>query len=79
MANDKIEHSIHEALLNIEQIAVHGGYREKVECLNTLAEMTWFDNFGADLYHERLRIVELIAEDVQEKDVPETLQEEIEL
>ena len=77
MATDQIERGISTTLDGIEQIGRNGGYREKVEALEVLNEMTWFDNFGAPLYRRRLQIADRIAADVKDDDVPEFLAEEL--
>jgi len=72
---EQIESGYQEILAGCDAIAENGGYRERVEALGALKELTWFDNFGYVLYQERLRITRKLCESVQEGDVPEYFRE----
>jgi hypothetical protein len=78
---EQIESGYQEILSGFDAIAENGGYRERVEALEALKELTWFDNFGYVLYQERLRITRKLCESVQESDIPEYFyeSEEVEL
>jgi len=71
------ESAITDLLDGFEKIARTGGYRERVEALQMIDGMTWFDNFGEPYYRRRLRIAQELADDVRDDDVPEFLQEEL--
>jgi hypothetical protein len=73
----EIENYIYEMYNQIDKAATAGGYREKVELLQVLEDMSWFDNFGEPLYRQRLRVAKTHAENVQEDDIPEFLLEEL--
>lgn len=72
------EEGIKQTLLGLSCIADEGGYVERREALETIARMQWFDNFGADLYHLRLRITKTLAKNVEDDDIPEVVKEELE-
>lgn len=72
-----IEDGINKTLYGLSEIADDGGYRERVEALETIAEMSWFDNFGVEYYNLRLQVMKTLAESVSDEDVPEIVQEKI--
>jgi len=78
---EQIESGYQDVLSGFDAIAENGGYRERVEALEALKELTWFDNFGYVLYQERLRITRKLCESVQEGDIPDYFREsgEVEL
>jgi len=75
MTND-IEHGLSTVYDGIETM-IDASYRERVELLEVLNEMTWFDNFGEPFYRRRLYLASRLAENVQDDDVPEFLAEEL--
>jgi hypothetical protein len=42
---------------DMEDIAVEARYRERVELLGALRELSWFDNFGECCYQDRMWVV----------------------
>lgn len=75
--DDGIESGIEQCLEGLEQIERNGKYRERVAALETAAAMSWFDNFDVELYERRQRLVERLAADVTDEDVPDTVAEEL--
>lgn len=73
-----IERGIKKTLHGLSEIADEGGYIERKEALNTIAQMQWFDNFGVQYYNLRLRITETLAANVKDEDIPEVVKEELE-
>jgi len=73
MSNDKTQQHIDDALHSIQQIAQTAGYREKVECLEVIDKMSWFDNFGENQYRHRINTAQKIADDGNDEDIPEHL------
>ena len=72
-----IEDSVQKTLYGLSAIADEGGYIERKEALNTIAQMQWFDNYGEDLYHLRLRITKTLAQNVKDEDIPDVVKEEL--
>ena len=51
-----------EHLFNdLHHIAFELGHREAMEVLGVLQQLTWFDNFGEDVYLRRMVLVHKIA------------------
>lgn len=70
------EDGINRTLRGLSEIADEGGYRERVAALETIAEMTWFDNFGIEYYNLRCRVTKTLIAGVNEEDIPELVAEE---
>ena len=79
MSVDKIEDGIQETLNGLSKIADNGGYVERKQALQTIAEMQWFDNFDVKYYNHRIRITTTLANSVEYNDIPETVKEELEI
>jgi hypothetical protein len=79
MSVDKIEDGIQETLNGLSKIADNGGYVERKQALQTIAEMRWFDNFGIKYYNHRIRIATTLANSIKDKDIPETVKEDLEI
>lgn len=45
------------AIRELRSAGVQGGYREAEASLEALDSMAWFDNFGIEVYHERMTAV----------------------
>jgi len=73
-----IEDGIDRTLRGLSEIADEGGYRERVEALETISKMQWFDNFGIEHYNLRLRVTQTLADSVNDEDIPEIVREELE-
>lgn len=41
-------------MYDLGQLGTQNGYKEGEEALNALISLSWFDNFGMDIYRERL-------------------------
>lgn len=72
-----IEDGIEKTLQGLSQIADEGGYIERREALQTVSEMQWFDNFGPEYYHLRLRVTKTLADTVEKEDIPQVVREEL--
>jgi len=71
------EDGIDRTLRGLSEIADEGGYIERKEALQTIAQMKWFDNFGIEYYNHRLRITKTLVEGLKDEDIPQTVQEEL--
>lgn len=71
-----IEDGIDRTLRGLSEIADEGGYVERREALETIAQMQWFDNFGPGLYHLRCRVTITLIKNVERDDIPESVAEE---
>jgi len=49
-----------QAVRALRTAGVQGGYREAVEALAALEAMSWFNNFGEEIYRERMTAVYFI-------------------
>ncbi len=75
----EIENATAEMYQAMRTVARTGGYRERVELLQAVDKLSWFDNFGFAHYNSRLEVVQTALEHgVSEDDIPETLMETIE-
>ena len=72
-----IEDGVDRTLRGLSEIADEGGYIERKEALQTIAQMQWFDNFGIEYYNHRLRITKTLADSVNDEDIPQIVQEEL--
>jgi len=72
-----IERGIKNTLHGLSEIADEGGYIERKEALNTIAQMQWFDNYGEQYYRLRLRITRTLANNVKDEDTPDIVKEEL--
>ena len=74
-----IEDATNEMYHAMRTIARTGGYRERVELLQAVDKLHWFDNFGYAQYAARLEVIQTALErGVAEEDIPDTLMETIE-
>ena len=48
------EHYMREVMGHLGYIGTQNGYKEGKEALQGLISLSWFDNFGMDIYRERL-------------------------
>jgi hypothetical protein len=53
----------YEAIRGIGDAGYHGGYREAETALDVLDRMAWFDNFGPEIYRERMWAVVCIVDE----------------
>ena len=61
-------------------IARNGGYIERKELLEVLDACSWFDNFGYELYQQRIAVVQMIIEQgMKNEDIPEIFKETLEI
>jgi len=60
-----------------QRVADTGGYVERRNALEAIAELQWFDNFGKPYYDRRLKITEQLAKSLKPEDWPEAVQEEL--
>jgi hypothetical protein len=75
----EIENATNEMYHAMRTMARTGGYRERVELLQAVDKLSWFDNFGYAQYGARLDVVAAALErGVAEEDIPETLMETVE-
>jgi len=75
----EIEDATNEMYHSMRQMARTGGYRERVELLQAVDKLSWFDNFGYAQYAARLDVVQTTLErGVAEEDIPDSLMETIE-
>lgn len=71
-----VEDGIDRTLRGLSEIADEGGYVERREALETIAQMQWFDNFGVEYYNLRCRITKTLIKGVEREDIPGTVAEE---
>jgi len=71
-----VEDGINKTLRGLSEIADDGGYHERVDALETVAKMSWFDNFGIEYYNLRVRVTKTLIAGVNAEDIPEIVKEE---
>jgi len=59
----------------IMAMAESGKWRERVELLQVLDALQWFDNYGAEHYAVRMAAITRIADMVEVSELPDQLQQ----
>lgn len=72
------EKAIEDMYDGFQRVADTGGYVERRNALEAIAELQWFDNFGKPYYDRRLSITEQLAKSLKPEDWPDTVKEELE-